>query len=275
METILPSRSTTLADTQSSSTALGFPNVRAKFRQLQPTALALIGGIILWEVSGQLLHYAFLPPFSAVLSATWRMILSGEIPSNLGTSLLALAAGYLLAIVVGLPVGVLMGRYQTIEYLLDPYVNALLATPSLLYIPILFGIFGISRLTQVAVVFLYAVIIIIVMCMSGIHTVDSTFAEMARSFGANDRQLFRHILIPGAMPTIMSGLRLGMSRAVHGMINGELVIVLVGLGALLRQYGGRFDSASVFGILLVIIVVAITCNAILKAIEWRVIRWTD
>lgn len=275
MATTLTPRSPLFSKSPTPYAVLSFPNLRARARQMQPTALALLGGIFLWEMFGQLLHFSFLPPFSAVLGAMWRMILSGEIPSNLGTSLLALALGYSMAIVVGVPIGVLMGRYQTIEYVLDPYVNALLATPSLLYIPILFGIFGISRLTQVAVIFLYAVIIIVVMCMSGIQTVESSYAEMARSFGATDRQMFRHILLPGAMPTIMSGLRLGMSRAVHGMINGELVIVLVGLGALLRQYGGRFDSASVFGILLVIIIVALTCNAVLKSIEWRVVRWTD
>ncbi len=251
------------------------PDLCTRLRRIQPTFLALLGGVVIWEIAGQLAHFSYLPPFSAVINATWRMTLSGEIPSNLLVSLLALAIGYLGAIVVGVPLGVLMGRYDTLEYLIDPYINALLATPSLLYVPILFGIFGISRITQVAVIFLYSVIIITIMTMSGIRTVEASYVEMARAFGANDRQMFRQVLLPGAMPTIMAGLRLGMGRAVRGMINGEMLIVLVGLGALLRNYGGRFDSASVFGILLVIIAVAVACNSFLKAIERRVTRWTE
>src|SRR5581483_10473531 len=110
------------------------PDLWTRLRRIQPTFLALLGGVVIWEIAGQLAHFSYLPPFSAVINATWRMTLSGEIPSNLLVSLLALAIGYLGAIAVGVPLGVLMGRYDTLEYLIDPYINALLATPSLLYV---------------------------------------------------------------------------------------------------------------------------------------------
>jgi NitT/TauT family transport system permease protein len=203
------------------------------------------------------------------------MVQSGEILSNLGASVTALGIGYGLALLVGIPLGVLMGRYRTVEYLFEPYINALLATPSLLYVPIFFGIFGVSRATQVAVVFTYSAIIITVMCMSGVRTVDAGLVEMARAFGASERQLLVRILIPGSLPMVMAGLRLGMGRAVRGMINGEMLIVLVGLGALVRQYGSRFDAASVFGILLVVIAVALVCTASVQWLERRVTRWAD
>lgn len=241
----------------------------------QSTILSLLGGIVLWELAGRLIHFTFLPPFSEVLAAAWRMTLSGEILSNLGASLAALAIGYGLALVVGIPLGVMMGRFQTVEYLIDPYINALLATPSLLYVPIFFGIFGISRLTQIAVVFIYAVIIITVMCRTGVRQADANLIEMAQMFGASERQLFIRVLIPAALPMMMAGLRLGMGRAVRGMINGEMLIVLVGLGALLRQYGSRFDAASVFGILLVIIAVALVCTSGIQWLERRVTPWAD
>lgn len=245
------------------------------WRAHQSTLLSLLGGILIWEIAGQLVHFAFLPPFSQVLTATWRMLLSGEILSNLGSSLAALAVGYGLAVIIGIPVGVLMGRYRTVEYLVDPYINALLATPSLLYVPLFFGIFGISRVTEIAVVFIYAVLIIIVMCRTGVRQVDATLPEMARTFGASDQQIFTRVLIPAALPMIMAGLRLGMGRAVRGMINGEMLIVLVGLGALLRQYGSRFDAASVFGILLVIVTVAVVCTSAIQWLERRVTRWAE
>lgn len=245
----------------------------ARWRALRPSVLSLGGGILLWEIAGRLIHFSFLPPFSAVLTALARMVWSGEILANLAASLTALLIGYSLAIVVAIPLGLLMGRYRTVEYLFDPYINALLATPSLLYVPIFFGLFGISRLTQVSVVFLYSSIIIIVMCMSGVRAVDTNLVEMARSFGATERQLLFRVLLPGAMPMVMAGLRLGMGRAVRGMINGEMLIVLVGLGALLRQYGSRFDAASVFAILLVVIVVALCCTSVIQWLEKRVTGW--
>jgi len=131
----------------------------------------------------------------------------------------------------------------------------LVAAPSILFVPILFSIFGTSRLTQVTLVFIYVIIIVIVNARGGLRNVDNVHVEMARSFGASERQIFTHILLPGALPMIMAGLRLGMGRGVRAMINGEMLIVLVGLGAMLRMYGNRFDAASVYGLLLVVIVV--------------------
>jgi NitT/TauT family transport system permease protein len=98
---------------------------------------------------------------------------------------------------------------------------------------------------------------------------------MARSFGANERQIFKHVLLPGALPMVMAGLRLGMGRAVRAMINGEMLIVLVGLGALLRTYGNRFDAASVYGLLLVIITVALIATSSVQWLERRLTRWTE
>lgn len=240
----------------------------------RPTLIALLGGALAWELAGRLIHFSFLPPLSDVLAATWRMTLSGEIPSNLGASLFALAVGFGFAVAVGIPLGLLVGRYRTVEYLVDPYLNALLATPSLLYVPILFGIFGTSRITQVLLVFLYSIVVIIINTASGLRGVDVTYVEMARSFGASERQLFAHVLLPGTLPMLSAGLRLGMGRAVRGMINGEMLIVLVGLGALLRKYGSRFDAASVFGILIVVVGVALCCMAVLQFLDRRVNRWS-
>lgn len=254
-------------------------SLRDKFaaftRNAGPGILALASGIVLWEVAGQLLHFSFLPPFSAALDATWRMTISGEIPRNIVASLTALFVGYALAVVVGVPLGLLMGRYRKVDYALDPFLSILLVSPSILFVPILFSIFGTSRLTQVALVFIYVLTIVTINARSGIKTVDPGHVEMARSFGASERQIFRQIILPGALPLIMAGLRMGMGRGVRGMINGEMLIVFVGLGALLRQYGSRFDAASVYGLLLVVTGVALVCTALVQWVERRVTRWAD
>lgn len=242
---------------------------------MQPYVVAIALALVMWELLGRALRFPFLPPFSRVLAASWELMLSGKILANLAASLASLALGYALAAVLGVFVGALMGRYRKVEYLLDPYINAFLASPSLIYVPVLFALFGVSRASQVAIVFIYAFFVIVVNTMTGIRSVDGTLLEMARSFGASERQLFWQVMLPAALPMTMAGLRIGMARAVKGMINGEMFIALIGLGALLRTYGGRFDAEKVLGILLYIVAVALIGAGLLQAIDRRVTYWCE
>lgn len=251
---------------------------RAVARRLQDTRsgwIALPAGVVAWELLGRASHFVLLPPFSAALAAVWRMTWSGEIPSNILASLTALVIGYGAAVVVGVPLGVLMGRDRRVEAFLDVYLTLLLATPSILFVPILLGLFGTGRLTQVTFIFLSTLVIITVNARSGIRSVDAAYVDMARSFGATDRQILTRILLPGAVPLIMAGLRMGMARGVRAMINGEMLIVMIGIGALLRRYGGRFDVASVYGLLLVVVGIALVCTSVIQRVERRMTRWME
>ncbi len=248
---------------------------RERLADARPTLFALGAGIILWEVVGRFLQLNFLPPFSRVLGTTFSMIQSGQILPPLAASLAALAVGYGLAVSSGIGLGLLMGRYRKIEYIFDPYINVFLATPKIALVPILFALFGVHRSVQVAVVFLSAFFIIVVNTMSAVRTVDATYVEMARSFGARESQLFWKVLLPGSLPLTMAGVRLGMGRAVKGMINGEMFIALFGLGALLRKYGSRFDAERVFAVLLVVVAVALVCTSLVRVVERRLTRWTE
>lgn len=241
----------------------------------RPQIISLLVGLSLWEILGRLLDFPFLPPFSNVLQASWELTLRGEILGNLAASLVGLAVGYTLAVVLGLPIGALMGRYRKVEYMLDVYLSAFLASPTLIWVPILFAFFGVSRISQVSVVFLYAFWLIVANTLTGIRTVDGTRIEMARAFGASERQLFWKIMLPDALPLIMAGLRIGMGRAVKGMINGEMFIALVGLGALIKKYGGQFDATKVLGILLFIIAVAVVTTTLVQMLDRRLTSWTD
>ena len=238
-------------------------------------ALSLLVGAVLWEVAARALHFTFFPPLSNVLRAMFELIASGQIAGHLATSLINLAIGYGLAVSGGVTLGLLMGRYRWVEYVLEPYVSALLAAPKLIFVPILYALFGLSRGTQVAVVFLSAFFIIVINSMAGIRSVDPTYVEMARAFSASERQLFWKVLLPGSLPLTMAGVRLGIGRAVKGMISGEMFITLFGLGALLRKYGGRFDAERVFAILLVVVSVALACSWVVGAVERRVTAWTE
>ncbi len=237
--------------------------------------LALPAGVVAWEVVGRSAHFVFLPPFSAALAAVWRMTWSGEIPRSILASLTTLIMGYGSAVVLGVPLGVVMGRHRRVEAFLDVYLTLLLATPSILFVPVLFSLFGTSRLTQVTFIFLSAMVIITANTRSGMRSVDPAHVEMARSFGATNRQVLTRILLPGALPLIMAGLRMGMARGVRAMINGEMLIVVIGMGALLRSYGARFDAASVYGLLLVIVGIALVCTSAIQRVERRMSRWSE
>ena len=237
--------------------------------------ISLLVGLAIWELAGRALHYSFLPPFSTVLRAVLDLVASGQILGYLGASLVSLFVGYGLAALVGVLLGLSMGRYGRVEYVIGPYINALLATPKIVFVPILYALFGVGRGTQVAIVFLSAFFIIVINTMGGMRNVDASCIEMARAFGASERQLFRKVLLPGALPLTMAGLRLGIGRGVKGMITGEMFIALFGLGALLRKYGSRFDSARVFAILLVVIGVALLCSFAVRLLENRFTAWTE
>lgn len=242
-------------------------------RRLPPAVVSLAVGALLWELIGQIWNFDFFPPLSAVLVRLVEMIGEGEIVGNLATSLRNLAVGFGIAAVAGVAIGVLMGMYRRVELALDIYVNALLTAPALIFAPIFFSIFGLSRTVIVAVVVMYALFVIIIDTAAGIRNAPPQLVEMARSFGAGDMRIARRVLIPSALPMIMAGLRLGMGRAVKGMINGEMFIAVVGLGRVVTRAGDRFDSESVLAVLIVIIAVALVAVKLVQLLDRRLTGW--
>ena len=239
-----------------------------------PGVLSLLAGMAAWELVSRVWAIPFLPPFSTVLRTAVAMTLAGDVLRDLTFSLANLAIGYGLAVFTGIGAGLAMGRYRKVAYALDPLVTAMLASPKLLFVPLLYALFGVSRSAQIAVIFLSAVFVVVANTARAVRTVDPAAIQMALSFGATRRQLFWKVLLPGSLPLTMAGLRLGMGRAVAGMITGEMFITLFGLGAQLHTYGARFDAASVFAILLIVVAVALICAQAVRQVERRLTRWT-
>ena len=246
----------------------------ARCADAAPGVLSLFAGLAVWEIGGRAWGIPFLPPFSTVLQASIRLFLAGGIARDLSISLGNLLLGYGLAVGCGVGVGLVTGRYRKVEYALDPILTGMLASPKLLFVPVLYAMFGVSRNAQIAVIFLSAVFIITANTTSAVRTVDPATVQMALAFGANQRQLFWKVLLPGSLPLTMAGLRLGMGRAVAGMITGEMFITLFGLGARLRTYGNRFDTVGVFAVLLIVVSFALICTYAVRRVERRLTRWT-
>jgi NitT/TauT family transport system permease protein len=244
-------------------------------RRAATQVVAIVLGLIVWEVAARLADFRFLPPFTAVVRASLELLRQGVILENLAISLASLVIGYGTAATLGVALGALMGRYRKVEYFFDIYLSAFLASPTLIWVPVLFALFGVSRASQVCLIFLYAFWLIVANTLTGIRTVDKALIEMARSFVATDRQLFWKVMLPGALPLTMAGLRIGMGRAIKGMINGEMFIALIGLGALIKRYGTQFRVDYVLGILLFVVVVALILSNLVQMVDKRLTRWAD
>jgi ABC-type nitrate/sulfonate/bicarbonate transport system permease component len=257
-------------------------------RRLSPSSfglgagfVALLAGAILWEVLARVWDVSFFPPLSVVLvrlvelTAPGGDISEGVIVNNLVQSVINLIIGFSISAVAGVVIGALMGAYPKVGYALDVYVYALLTAPSLVFAPIFFTVFGATHIreTTIAVIVMYTVFIITVNTSTAIRSVTPSLIEMGRSFGASDRQMFRRVILPSALPLMMAGLRLGAGRAVKGMINGEMFIAIVGLGAVVINLGKRFDAAGVLAVLLVIVAVSLGAVKLVQIIDRRMTAW--
>jgi ABC-type nitrate/sulfonate/bicarbonate transport system permease component len=240
---------------------------------LAPAAAAL--GVLAgtWELIGRIADVPFFPPLTTVLVRLGEMIGDGLIIENLATSLTNLVLGFTVSLAIALVVGLLMGAFAKVEAALDVYVNALLTAPSLVFAPIFFSIWGLGRESIIAVVVMYSCFIMIINTAAGVRTVPRPLVEMGTSFSATRWQLFRFVVLPAATPLIMAGVRLGVGRAVKGMINGEMFIAVVGLGKLVQDAGRQLDAASVLAVLIVIVVVAFVSVAVVQAIDNRLTSW--
>ena len=226
--------------------------------------LSILSLAALWEIAGRLMNSTLIPPLSQISAAWWKLLISGKLLANLTMSLSTLAIGFFLAVVFGVVVGLLMGRFRAVEHFLDLYVNALMSAPTTAFVPVLILWFGLGVESRIAVVFLFTVFVIIINTMTGVKQVDSVLVEMARSFGACEREVFK-IILPAALPAIMAGLRLGAGRAVKGMVTGEMLLTLTGIGAMIMQYGSSFATDSLFAVILTVLVIAL-CT--MRAVQW-------
>jgi NitT/TauT family transport system permease protein len=228
-----------------------------------------------WEVVALRLRSLMLPTFSATLVALVRLLGSPDLWEALWISNQAMALGFSLAAVLGTASGALMGRWRAAETFIDPYLSILLVMPKSAIIPILIMATGLGVVTRVLIVFSFAFVIITVNTRAGLRTVDPGLIEMARSFGAREGQLWRKIVLPGALPAILTGLRLGLAQSITGMLLVELLILALGIGRLMLDFQGTFDSASLYATVLVVVSEAVVLMQLFKELERRAASWTE
>ncbi|MPZ86589.1 MAG: ABC transporter permease subunit [Nitriliruptorales bacterium] len=238
-----------------------------------PSLAAILTGVLGWEIIGQVADVAYFPPFSAVVGRLVALVASGVIIANVFNSLVNFIVAFAFSVVVGVTVGLLMGAIPQVQAALGIYVNALLTAPALVFAPIFFSVFGLGRGSIISLIIMYAIWLITISTADAVRGVDRQLLEMANSFMISRPQMFLKIMLPAALPRIMAGIRIGAGRGVKGMINGEMFIAAVGLGAVVQEGGRRFDAESVLAVLLVILAVAIVVDRIVTTLDQWLTSW--
>ena len=231
--------------------------------------------LVVWQTVAlaRLVPELFLPGPTDIFNALGGLIRGGTIWRDLWVSGQELIYGYVLAIVLALPLGLLMGWYKRVGYAVDPFVAFFYSTPRIVLVPLLIIWFGIGIYSKIAVVFLGAVFPMIVSTMSGVRNVDASLLKAARSFGASDMQLFRTVVLPGSVPFILTGLRLGIGHALTGVVVGELVAAQAGIGLMMATAGSTFQTSKVFAGMFIIAGSGIALTILLQKVEQQFQSW--
>jgi ABC-type nitrate/sulfonate/bicarbonate transport system permease component len=231
--------------------------------------------LILWEIYGRRTDPILFTYPTAVAVAFWKLLISGELAHQLLVSLSALAAGFGASLVLGVILGLAMGRSRLAEATLEPHINALYATPQVALTPLLMMWLGLGFAVKVAVVFLFSFFPILINTASGAKNVSASMVEVGRAYLAPPRQILFKIVFPAALPFIMAGVRIAIGRGLVGMIVAELFTAITGLGAMLSLYGNIFETAKMFVVIIILALLGIGLIHASQALERKLANWKE
>jgi NitT/TauT family transport system permease protein len=242
-------------------------------RQWALYGVSIIGGLLVWEIVARQFSGFILAPPLAVGEKLWSGIVSLELVRLYVASLGHMALGLLLASIVAVPLGLLMGRNEAVYQAVNPVVNAIYAIPIVAFVPFVIIWFGLFFEARVALVFLMCVFDMLIVIAAGARNVDRQFLDVARSFGANRGLTIKSVLLPASLPFLFTAARIGTVRAVNAMITAELFLAAVNLGAFMKAAGNRFDSASLLAVLLVLCLTGLGLQETVKWLEAKLLPW--
>jgi len=237
------------------------------------TLSSLVVLTLLWEWFGRGINPVFGSYPSAIARAFWELAQSGKLLAAMSESLRPFAVGYVLAILFGVPLGLVIGRYRVAEAALGIYVTAGYAMPLVALVPLLVLWLGLGFAVKAAVVFLMSVFPICINTWLGVTAVPKTLIEVGKSLVAPNTVILRRIILPATLPYIMAGIRLAVGRAVVAMVIAEFFTTISGLGAIIINSANNFDTATMFVPIVVLMVMAIGLNGLIGFVERRVAPW--
>lgn len=235
--------------------------------------LILVVGIAAWWLIAKVAGGNFIPTPPQTVAAAIAIGADGSLARATRDTTIVFLSGYVLAAVIAIPCGLVMGGVRIVGAAFEPYVDALSAMPRVAFIPLIIVFLGLGFIAKIVIVFLGAAMPILINTYTGVRNCDGELVEMARSAGANGPQIFRKIMLPGAFPYITAGLRVGASLALINTVVAELYTAVQGLGGLLSVYGNSFRMAPYFVVVFVLAALGVVVMQSLKLLERNADHW--
>jgi ABC-type nitrate/sulfonate/bicarbonate transport system permease component len=242
-------------------------------RRHGPFWLSIFVGLAIWEIAGRSTSAAFMVPFTTTMVRLWQLIVSGGFFPALFDSAVLFLTGFVLAVAVGLPLGLLLARVRFLRIGIEPYIMTLYATPMVALIPFILSMMGFGFAPKVLVVFLFAVFPVLYNTVEGARSIKPEMIEVAKSFRSSEWSLWREVMIPYTLPYTMTGVRQSIGRALVGMVAAEFFLSSTGLGQLIMTASQNFDTGGVFASIFVIGMAGVGLMRVGLMIEQHFARW--
>jgi ABC-type nitrate/sulfonate/bicarbonate transport system permease component len=247
--------------------------VQTYIRRHAPFWLSIFAGLALWEIAGRDTSPAFLVPFSETLVRLWQLIVGGDFIAQFLDSATLFITGFVIALAVGVPLGLLLARVRVLRVGVEPYLMTLYATPMVALIPFILSLMGFGFAPKVLVVFLFAVFPVLYNTVEGARSIKPELIEVAKSYRSSEWSLWREVMLPYTLPYIMTGVRQAIGRALVGMVAAEFFLSSTGLGQLIMGASQNFDTGGVFASILVIGLIGVGLMRLGLKIENHFARW--
>jgi ABC-type nitrate/sulfonate/bicarbonate transport system permease component len=242
-------------------------------RRYGPVWLSIFAGLALWEIAGRATSKAFMVPLSATLVRLWQLIVGEQFLQRLFESAELFLAGFLLALAIGAPLGLLFARVRVLRIGVEPYLMILYATPMVALIPFILSMMGFGFGPKLLVVFLFSVFPVLYNTVEGARSIKPELIEVAKSYRSSEWSLWREVMLPYTLPYMMTGVRQAIGRALVGMIAAEFFLSATGLGQVIMGASQDFDTGGVFASIFVIGLIGIALTRLGLKIEQRFAHW--
>ncbi|WP_066637147.1 ABC transporter permease [Bordetella sp. H567] len=229
--------------------------------------------LLLWEYFGRRIDPLFLAPPSRIFAAAVELTNNGELGRALMATLYPFIIGMIISVIAGVVLGIAMAQSRLFEYIIDPFVNAFYAIPRIALVPLIMLWAGLDTTGKIVILVSNAVFPVIINTYAGIRDVRGSILEVGKAYGATRQQIFFKILLPSAVPFIMTGIRLTVGQAIIGIIVAEFLTAQTGLGGMIVYYANLFATAKLFVPIIVIGVLGVALTELVQFVERRFSRW--
>lgn len=247
-----------------------------RFRRPWLRVLTFVGFFAAWELFGRSVSEVLLAPPSKIVLAFADLVATGEIPYAIWASSHSFSVGFLLAAAIGITAGLAIGWSKRLAFVFEPLVNGMYATPLVSLVPLVMLWFGMGFRGKVFFIAMVALFPILINTLTGVRNVEGALLEVGRSFKASRRALFTEIVVPSALPYMMTGLRLGIGRAVVGMVLAEMYLAFEGgIGHLIVAYGSSFATSYLFAIIMILPLLGMGLSKLVYVLEAKLTPWNE